>query len=499
MSQYFSVALSIQGRRCLVVGGGSVAARKIEALCEAGAQVVIVAMRVSAETEAVALVRKLEVRRRAYAPADLDDAFLVITATNDPAVNARIAADARQRHVLVNAADDPASCDFIMPAVVRRGDVQVAVTTGAQSPALARHLRERLERAVPPAYGLLAEVLSAVRSEVRAAHRRVDPEAWQQAINDVALDLVRRGDVEKAKEYVRRALRVTPSPLVLEESERGGAANPQAETPAPRPLSAVPPRGRIVLVGAGPGDPGLLTIAGRDALAEADVVVYDRLVNPALLDWAPGPARLIYAGKSRGGAPMSQTEINRLLCDEAGNGAMVVRLKGGDPFVFGRGGEEALAAAAAGIPCTVIPGVSAAIAAPAAAGIPVTHRGLSSAFTVVTGHEDATKPGGAIDWAALARLGGTLVLLMGVETLAGVSERLLNAGLAPRTPAAVIESASNQDQRVVTGSLANIAERARQADIRAPATTVIGEVASLSERLVPWATDNQLVGVHDDT
>jgi uroporphyrin-III C-methyltransferase len=196
---------------------------------------------------------------------------------------------------------------------------------------------------------------------------------------------------------------------------------------------------------------------------------------------------------------MSQTEINRLLCDEAGNGAMVVRLKGGDPFVFGRGGEEALAAAAAGIPCTVIPGVSAAIAAPAAAGIPVTHRGLSSAFTVVTGHEDATKPGGAIDWAALARLGGTLVLLMGVETLAGVSERLLNAGLAPRTPAAVIESASNQDQRVVTGSLANIAERARQADIRAPATTVIGEVASLSERLVPWATDNQLVGVHDDT
>ena len=191
---------------------------------------------------------------------------------------------------------------------------------------------------------------------------------------------------------------------------------------------------------------------------------------------------------------MSQLEINGLLCDEARAGATVVRLKGGDPFVFGRGGEEALAAAAASIPCTVVPGVSAAIAVPAYAGIPVTHRGLSSAFTVVTGHEDPGKPGGAVDWDALARVGGTLVLLMGVETLVGVCSRLLAAGLSPRTPAAVIQCGTTSGQRVVEGSLSDIAERARQADVRAPATTVIGEVASLAERLAWWATDNQLVG-----
>jgi uroporphyrin-III C-methyltransferase len=195
---------------------------------------------------------------------------------------------------------------------------------------------------------------------------------------------------------------------------------------------------------------------------------------------------------------MSQAEINALLCAEARAGATVVRLKGGDPFVFGRGGEEALAAAAAGIPCTVIPGVSAAIAAPASAGIPVTHRGLSSAFTVVTGHEDAAKPGGSVDWEALARVGGTLVLLMGVETLGGVCERLMRAGVARRTPAAVIESASMRGQRVIRGSVADIADRARQEDIRAPATTVIGEVASLAERLALWTGDHQLVGVNDD-
>jgi uroporphyrinogen III methyltransferase/synthase len=238
-----------------------------------------------------------------------------------------------------------------------------------------------------------------------------------------------------------------------------------------------------VLVGAGPGDPGLITVAGQRAIAEADVVVYDRLVNTAILDAARTDARIVYAGKSRGGGPMSQDEINELICDEALAGNVVVRLKGGDPFVFGRGGEEALAAVAAGVPFTVIPGITAAIAAPAYAGIPVTQRGMASTFTVLTGHEDPSKPTTSLDWEFLARSGGTLVLLMGVDTLGGICRRLVDAGLAPDTPAAIVQNATRDTQRAVTGTVGDIAERAQAAGIRAPATTVIGRVVSLGETL----------------
>jgi uroporphyrin-III C-methyltransferase/precorrin-2 dehydrogenase/sirohydrochlorin ferrochelatase len=454
MTPFFPVALNLQGRRCLVVGGGTVAQRKIDALLDAAAQVVVVAPRISGEIEALGLLRALEIRLREYRPDDLDGVFLVVAATDDRAANARVAADARERGVLVNAVDDPDNCDFITPAVVRRGDVQVAVTTGGASPALARHLRELLERTLPPEYAALADLLAEVRSELRRDGVRADPEDWQLAIRG-ALRILETGDVEKARQHLRTTLEVTPPPNA-------------------------PSEGRIVLVGAGPGDPGLLTIAGRDAIADADVVVYDRLVNPALLEYARSDAQLVYAGKRRGGGSMTQAEINDLLCAEALAGKVVVRLKGGDPFVFGRGGEEVLAARAAAVPCTVIPGITAAVAAPAAAGIPVTHRGLSSAFTVVTGHEDPGKPDGAIDWDALAQLGGTLVLLMGVETLPQVCQRLIDGGLPNDTPAAVIQSGTTEEQRVVGGDLATIAELARLAGVQAPATTVIGEVAALA-------------------
>lgn len=243
--------------------------------------------------------------------------------------------------------------------------------------------------------------------------------------------------------------------------------------------------GRIILVGAGPGDPDLLTLAGQRAISEADVIVYDRLINPTLLRGARKDARVIYAGKRPG--PMTQEEINQLLCKEASSGQVVVRLKGGDPFVFGRGGEEALAAAEARIPFSVIPGVTAATAVPAYAGIPVTHRGLSSALTVLTGHEDPTKATEGIDWDALAQLGGTIVLLMGVDTLDAVCRRLMQGGLGPDTPAAVIQSGTTDAQRLVRGTLCDIAERAQKAEITPPATTVIGNVAALADQLRWWS------------
>ncbi len=452
MTHYFPVALSLEGRRCLVVGGGAVAERKVAALVDAGADVIVIAPHISAAIEALGLLHSIELRRREYRPADLTDIFLAVAATDDRDVNARVAADARGRGVLVNAVDDPANCDFITPAVVRRGEIQVAVTTGGTSPALARHVRELIEDLLPPEYEALADLLAQVRVELRSTGVRADPETWQAAIQ-AALSLLRVGDLDQKG-----------------EREHSPRTDPAVE-------------GRIVLVGAGPGDPGLLTLAGRDAIAEADVIVYDRLVNSALLDLARPAARRVYVGKHHGGGPMSQSEINDLLCTEARAGNIVVRLKGGDPFVFGRGGEEALAARAAGIDFSVVPGVSAAVAVPAYAGIPVTHRGLSSAFTVVTGHEDPTKPDATVDWDALAQAGGTLVLLMGVETLPGVCRRLIAAGRAAETPAAVIQCGTTPEQRVVTGDLSTIADRARAAGIEAPATTVIGEVAALADAL----------------
>jgi len=242
----------------------------------------------------------------------------------------------------------------------------------------------------------------------------------------------------------------------------------------------------VYLVGAGPGDPGLITVKGLEVIRKAQVVVYDQLASPELLKEAPADAEIIYVGKKAGAHALPQEEINRLLVDRARAGLTVVRLKGGDPFVFGRGGEEALALKAAGLPFEVVPGVTAAVAVPAYAGIPVTHRGLASLVTCITGHEDPTKEASAIPWEMLAKTQGTLVFLMGVKNLADNCRRLMEGGRSPETPAAVIEKGATLEQRTVTGVLGNIAAKAREAAIKPPAILVVGEVAGLRERLKWW-------------
>ncbi|MCU0498591.1 MAG: uroporphyrinogen-III C-methyltransferase [Anaerolineae bacterium] len=253
--------------------------------------------------------------------------------------------------------------------------------------------------------------------------------------------------------------------------------------------------GKVALVGAGPGDPDLITVKGLRLLQNADVVLYDRLIPMSLLEQVRPTAELIHVGKTPYQRGISQAEINALMIEKAQQGHLVVRLKGGDPFVFGRGAEEALACHQAGIAFEVVPGVSSAIAAPAYAGIPVTHRHISTAFTVFTGHEDPTKADGQTDYAALSRV-GTLVLLMGVAHLAGITERLITAGLDPDTPAACIEWASTDHQRVVIGTAGTIAQRVLDAGIDAPATTVIGAVVSLAAQGVAWF--DPLTSDHDD-
>lgn len=244
-------------------------------------------------------------------------------------------------------------------------------------------------------------------------------------------------------------------------------------------------RGKVYLIGAGPGDPDLITVKAQRCLRIADAIVYDRLLDPSLLDEARPGVERIYAGKGPRCHTLSQERINALLVEQARRGRIVVRLKGGDPFVFGRGGEEALALAAAGIPFEIVPGVTSAIAAPAYAGIPVTHRDHASLFTVVTGHagEGAAQSSPPVDWEALARIGGTLVILMGVAALPCITRRLLDGGLDRETPAAVIQQGTTRAQRTVTGTLADIAERATAAGLEAPAITVIGAVAGLNESL----------------
>jgi uroporphyrin-III C-methyltransferase / precorrin-2 dehydrogenase / sirohydrochlorin ferrochelatase len=487
---YYSVALNLAGRRCLVVGGGPVAARKLDALAEADAQIVVVAPNISTRMAAAARRHGVTVAERRFQESDLDGVFVVIAATNDRMVNQAVADAARARGILVNSADDPANCDFVLPAVVRRGNVHVAVTTGGRSPALARHLRERLEAEIPIGYAALAEVVARVRATVRSEGIAIEPASWQEAIQEDVLTLAEQNKVGEAATLLRSRLHAS----VQATEPPGSATLPREDVEAPASFAhAVPTEasgvpgsfrtGRIVLVGAGPGDPGLLTVAGLQAIAEAEVIVYDRLANPGLLEHARADAELIYAGKEPTGGPMSQEQINTILCTQAAAGRTVVRLKGGDPFVFGRGGEEALAAVAAGIPFSVIPGISAAIAAPAYAGVPVTHRGLASAFTVITGHEDPLKGSDPVDWEAVARIGGTLVLLMGIATLPAICRRLIAAGVAADTPAAVVGSGTTDTQMVVTGTVADIAERARTAQVRAPATTVIGQVAGLARSL----------------
>lgn len=388
--------VDLTGRRAVVVGGGPVGRRRAGSLVEVGARVVVVDPAPSLSP--VAGIAEL-VRRR-WEPTDLDGAWLVVAATDDPDVNARVAAEAERRGVFCLRTDRAAGGTARMPAVVRRGPVTVAVNAGD------------------------------------------DPSR--------ALDL--RGAI-------------------------GLALDTGALSHRPRRRTA---SGSVTLVGGGPGDPGLITVRGRRAVAEADVVVVDRLAPRALLDELPDDVELIDGGKAAQRHNLTQDQINAVLVDRARSGLRVVRLKGGDPFVFGRGGEEMAACTAAGIPVTVVPGVSSALAAPALAGIPLTHRGMAADFTVVSGHLDPESPrDGGMDWSALATGPDTLVLLMAMQRLDRIAATLVDHGRDPSTPAALVHRASTPDQVVLRTRLDELAAQANRVGLGAPSVVVIGAVAAL--------------------
>jgi len=463
---FYPVFLQLQGRRGVVVGGGAVAEQKVVGLLEAGARVTVVSPDLTWKLEDLAATGAIELRRRGYRRGDLEveGAFLAIAATDDRRVNADVWAEAEQGGILLNAVDDLPHCSFIAPAVHRAGDIAVAVSTGGKSPALAVRLREQIGTLIGQEHAEFLDLLGELRPTVaaRVPDPKVRTRLWYEIVDSDAVEYVRRRDRAGAR---RR----------IEEMVARAVSGDARETA---------PRGLVYLVGAGPGDPGLVTVRGLEALRSADVVVYDRLVSRTLVERAAPWAERVFVGKRAEGHSIEQEQTNDLLIARARQGLVVVRLKGGDPFVFGRGAEECEALERAGIAFEVVPGVSAAIAAPEAAGIPVTHRRYASAFAVAAGQECEGESD--LDWGALARI-PTLVFLMGLRGLPHIAARLLAHGAGPETPAAVIASATLPEQRVVVGTLATIETLAREACLESPPTLVVGEVVRVPERLTQLA------------
>ena len=387
----FPVFLDLAGAAVLVVGGGEVAVAKCRLLGRSGALIRAVDPDPCDDLLDLAASGAVELRRRAFAPADLDGVRLCYVGLDDEAEAAAVVAEARSRGVLVNAVDRPSLCDFSTPAIVERGPLTIAIGTGGAAPALARDLRARIEAAVPPGFGRLVAFLGRWRGRVAAAladkgRRRA---FWDRAVEGPVAEAVLAGDEGLAEALMARELAGTP----------------------------VRPRGRASLVGAGPGDPELLTLKALRVLKRADVILHDKLVNPEILDLARRDARRIDVGKRCGRHPLSQAAINRLIVEHARAGAHVVRLKGGDPSLFARGGEELESLRAAGVEVEVVPGISAAFAAAASLGVPLTHRGVARGLHLVTGHGAGGEGLPAHDWRALAAAGGTLAVYMGSKTL----------------------------------------------------------------------------------
>ncbi|MEU7776301.1 uroporphyrinogen-III C-methyltransferase [Micromonospora sp. SD19] len=432
----YPLGLRLHGRRVVVVGGGTVATRRVPALLDAGADVLLVAPELTPALRAQVDAGRLHWVPRRFEPEDLDGAWLVQVAIDDPMAAASVSAVAAERRIFCVRADDRTAATAWTPAVTRHGPVTVAVLGGGD-PRRAMTVRDAIR-----------DLLAVRLGSDGTASTRGRPGSSAGATGGT--DVVGAGGTAGA----------------------GGATGAASATGAGGGRRA----GRVALVGAGPGDPELITVKGWRLLTEADVVVADRLVPGLLLDELRPDVELVDASKIPYGPSRAQEEINQILVDRALAGAVVVRLKGGDPYVFGRGGEELLACTAAGVPVTVVPGVTSSIAAPAAAGIPVTHRGVAHEFTVVSGHLAPDSPASLVRWDALAGLHGTLVILMGLKNLAAITATLIAHGRPPQTPAAVVQEATTGTQRILRSTLGEVAADLLAADLRPPAVVVVGDV-----------------------
>lgn len=465
---YLPIFQDVRGQPCLVVGGGVTAERKVVSLLRAGAAVSVVAPELSEGLARKAHAHVIRHCARPFEPSDIPGNRLVVAATDDRTVNQQIAELAGEHRIPVNVVDDPDACTFLLPSIVDRSPVVIAVSTGKASPVLARLLRTRLESLIPAGYGRLAELCARYRDRVK---RRFGEEQerrrfWDRVLGGAVAERIFAGQFAEAEAIIEQELSADA-----------------VETDM----------GEVYLVGAGPGDPDLLTFRALRLMQQADVVVYDRLVAEPILEMTRRDARRIYVGKQRNHHAMRQEEINRLLADLAKDGHRVLRLKGGDPFIFGRGGEEIDTLAAEGVPFQVVPGITAASGCASYAGIPLTHRDHAQSVTFVTGHlKDGTMD---LNWSALAQPHQTLVFYMGLAGLPIIVERLIAHGVPATMPIALIQQGTTHKQRVYSGTLETIIAMVERDPPEPPTLIMVGEVVRLREKL-SWfrPPDEPMVG-----
>ncbi|MBE9560125.1 MAG: uroporphyrinogen-III C-methyltransferase [Proteobacteria bacterium] len=463
--EYLPIFIQIKNRPCLVVGGGSIAARKVALLRKAQADVTVVSPELCDELQALSDEGLIQHTKREFEDLDLENCVAVIAATDQRPVNERVSNLAHDLRLPVNVVDNPDLCSFIMPSIIDRSPVVIAVSTGGSSPVLARLIRTKLEGSIPAAYGHLAKLVEGFRDKVKTAFPNVESRRgfWETILEGKVAELVFTGHEDEAKVLLDKA--------IDEQSEK-------PEMP-----------GEVFLVGAGPGDPDLLTFRALRLMQQADVVVYDRLVSPAIMEMVRRDAEIVYVGKERDKHTMQQENINQLLVRLAKEGKRVLRLKGGDPFIFGRGGEEIELLAEEGIAFQVVPGITAANGCSSYAGIPLTHRDYAQSCVFVTGH----LKDGSIDlnWKALAHPHQTVVFYMGLHGAPTLCKEMVAHGLPASTPVALVEQGTTPQQRVYTATLETLLDVIASKDIKPPTLIIVGEVVTLHEKL-SWLEEHHV-------
>ncbi len=460
---YLPIFVNIKDQHCLIIGGGAVAARKADLFIKAGAIVTVIAPELKTEMKYHLSHGKIVWQMDTFsveAMANLTPPKYVISATDDEAVNQAVYHYCQQQKIPVNVADQTAYCDFILPAIVDRSPMIIAVSTGGRSPVLARVMKARLEALIPAGFGRLADLVGAYRQKVKDTISSLEGRKafWEKLLDSSFIDKAVQGRIEAAEVVLQQQ---------LDTVETEGQALPVGE---------------VYLIGAGPGDPDLMTFKGLRLLQQADVILYDRLVAPEIVEMARREAERIYVGKKDKWHKVQQIDISQMMVDLAKQGKRVARLKGGDPYIFGRGAEEAELLVQNNIPFEVVPGITAAAGCSAYAGFPLTHREFSQSVSLVTGHQQAGAEG--VDYARLAQSGDTMVFYMGIKNAPKIQAGLVEHGMDPMTPAAIIEKGTTPDQKVTITTLGELASTIEENLVKPPALLIVGEVIKMRERLL---------------
>lgn len=457
MNNFLPIFFNIEGRPCLVVGGGDVAARKVNQLLKANAAVHVLAPVLCQALKDLLARADISHQSAEFAEANITDYVLVIAATDDENVNENISIQAQRHKIPVNVVDNPQLCSFIMPSVVHRDPVQIAISTGGASPVLARLLRARLETMIPSGYGHLAGLMQAFRARAKSRFPVIQERRrfWEQVLQGPIAEMLFAGQAKAAEQALDQQLNDAGEPLAND--------------------------GEVYLVGGGPGDPDLLTFRALRLMQQAEVVLYDHLIADKIVDLVRQDAERIYVGKQRDRHELPQADINQLLIKLAKQGKRVLRLKGGDPFMFGRGGEEIETLAAEGVPFQVVPGITAAAGCACYAGIPLTHRDYAQTCIFVTGHMKNDKLD--LNWQSLIQPGQTIAVYMGLKGLDVLSQQLISHGMDASMPVAIIQQGTTPAQKVYIGSLETLPGMVKSREIKPPSMVIIGEVVKLHEKL----------------